>query len=94
MNNELISVKKYNKSLDYLKKFEQFCLKGAFVDYYSILRIWNKIPEKIKVEILPTLIKDFSLYKNESEANAQNVDFIGNIWLNTPLKVQKNLLNL
>ena len=62
MNNELISVKKYNKSLDYLKKIEQFCLKGAFVDYYSILRIWNKIPEKIKVEILPTLIKDFSLY--------------------------------
>lgn len=89
MNNELISVKKYNKSLDYLENLEQFCLKCAFVDYYGILGIWNKIPDKIKVEILPTLIKDFSLYKNESEANAQNVDFIGNIWLNTPLKVQK-----
>lgn len=80
MNDNMKSLKYPKKSSEYLRKIEYST---------NYLQTWQKIPDKYKLDLLPTLIKNYAFYDSESETNNQISEFIGNIWGSTPSKVQK-----
>jgi len=76
-----------NMKLKYPKKSSEYLRKIEYSTDY--LQTWQKIPDKYKLDLLPTLIKKYAFYGSESETNTKSSEFIGNIWGSTPSKVQK-----
>lgn len=91
MNNKLIPKKvKNNKSLEYLEELKKICIKNGKIDYNALIQIWEQVPDKVKIDILPIIIKEFSISKSETENNnEENVNLVGNLWGYTPKKVQE-----
>lgn len=91
MNNKLIlSRRKNNKSLEYLEELKKICIKNGKINQNALNQVWEQVPNKVKIDILPIIIKEFSINKGEILENTEeNVNLVGNLWLHTPKKIQE-----
>jgi len=90
MNNKLIPIKMKNKkSLEYLEELKRTCIKNGNIDLNTLIQIWEQVPDKVKIDILPILIGEFSISKNELGEIIEDVSLVGNLWIHTPKRIQK-----
>lgn len=90
MNNKLVPVKvKKNKSLQYLEELKKICIKNGSMNINTLINIWKQVPDKVKIDILPIIIKENSISKNESGESIENANLVGNLWMYTPKKIQE-----
>ena len=60
MNNKLILLKrKNNKSLEYLEELKKICIKNGKINLNALCQVWQQVPNKVKMDILPIIIKEF-----------------------------------
>ena len=94
MNNKLIPIKMKNKkSLVYLEELKRICIKNGSIDLNTLIKIWEQVPDKVKIDILPIIMGEFSLSKNELGENIEeDVNLVGNLWIYTPKKTQESTI--
>lgn len=91
MNNKLILLKrKNNKSLEHLEEIKKICIKNGKINLNALCQVWQQVPNKVKIDILPIIIKEFSINKDELIENiVEDVNLVGNLWMYTPKKIQE-----
>ncbi len=91
MNNKLILLKrKNNKSLEHLEEIKKICIKNGKINLNALCQVWQQVPNKVKIDILPIIIKEFSINKDELVENiVEDVNLVGNLWMYTPKKIQE-----
>lgn len=91
MNNISLPIKAKNrKSSIYLEELKKICIKNGEIDVNTLIMAWKQVPNKIKIDILPTLMREFSITKdNILGKNIENVTLIGNLWMYTPKRIQE-----
>ena len=91
MNNKLILLKrKNNKSLEHLEEIKKICIKNGKINLNALCQGWQQVPNKVKIDILPIIIKEFSINKDELIENiVEDVNLVGNLWMYTPKKIQE-----
>ena len=90
MNNKLMPIKMKNKkSLIYLEELKRICIKNGNIDLNALIQIWEQVPDKVKIDILPIIMGEFSISKNELGENSEDVNLVGNLWMYTPKKIQE-----
>ena len=94
MNNKLILLKrKNNKSLEYLEELKKICIKNGKINLNALCQVWQQVPNKVKMDILPIIIKEFSINKDEGVENTvEDVNLVGNLWMYTPKKIQETTI--
>ena len=88
MNNKVEKIKN-KKSLEYLRELKKVCLKNKNININILVQLWQQVPDKVKVDILPAIMQEFAISKNEFGENIEDVNLVGNLWLCTPKKVQE-----
>lgn len=94
MNNKLILLKrKNNKSLEYLEELKKICIKNGKINLNALCQVWQQVPNKVKMDILPIIIKEFSINKDEGVENTvEDINLVGNLWMYTPKKIQETTI--
>lgn len=88
MNNKVEKIKN-KKSLEYLRELKKVCIKNGNININILVQLWQQVPDKVKVDILPAIMQEFAISKNEFGENIEDVNLVGNLWLCTPKKVQE-----